>query len=45
MMEIFESFGPCCMNFRKFHNHAFEFYQFEVARSIHISSVVIKKFG
>ena len=40
--EFFKNFEPFCMNFRKFHNHDYEFCPFEdaTARSIQISSVV-----
>ena len=42
MTEFFKNFDPLCMNFRKFRNHIYEFCQFEGARSIQISSVVVK---
>ena len=42
MTEFFKDSEPFGMNFRKFHNHVYEFCQFEDVRSIQISSVVVK---
>ena len=39
---FFKNFEPFCMNFRRFPNRVYEFWQFEDAMSIQISSVVIK---
>ena len=42
MTEAFKNSKPFGMNFRKFCNHVFEFSLFKDARSIQISSVMIK---
>ena len=42
MTEFFKNFEPFCMNFRRFRYHVYEFCHFEDARSIQISSVLIK---
>ena len=42
MTEFFKNFEHFCMKFRKFHNEVYESCRPEDARSIQISSVVIK---
>ena len=42
MTEYFKNSEPFGMKFRKLRNHASEFHRFEGAKSVQITSIVIK---